>query len=92
MPGTPKIWQIDGSAVLALRYEAGLPQHKLAEDAEISPSTLCQYESGTRHWPDPAIIRRLARALGTALGRTVEPEELLLPREGEPEPAAVSHV
>lgn len=90
MPGTPKIWRIDGSAVLALRYEAGLPQHKLAENAAISPSTLCQYEGGTRRWPDPEIIRRLARALSTALGRTVQPEELLLPREEEPEPAAIS--
>lgn len=81
MPGTPKIWQIDGSAVLALRYEAGLAQHKLAETADISPSTLCQYESGTRRWPNPEIIRRLARALSAALGRTVEPEELLRPRE-----------
>jgi transcriptional regulator with XRE-family HTH domain len=90
-PHPPKIWQINGKAIQDLRYEAGLGQRELAEDEQvaIAPSTLCQYETGARRWPDPEVVRRLARALSKYLGREIKPEDLLMPREPAPEPAAV---
>jgi transcriptional regulator with XRE-family HTH domain len=93
MPGSPLIWQINEHAIYRLRYEAGMSQRELAEAADIKPNALCQYETGVRRYPaDPDVVRRLAKAFSKRLGRTIEPEELLRPREprSEPEPVGAS--
>lgn len=54
---------INGAAVLDLRWEAGLSQVALANAAGLHKSTICRIEKGEQG-ASPAIAKRIATALG----------------------------
>ena len=60
-----------GERLKALRLERGLQQRQLAETAELTPSLVCQIESG-RLTPSLRTLGRLARALGVPIGALFE--------------------
>jgi transcriptional regulator with XRE-family HTH domain len=75
---------IDGAAIKALRLEAGLTLLQLAYEAKVGIATLNAWELGRvpdGHRPRISTVLRLAGALSGALERTVDPGELLQPRE-----------
>jgi DNA-binding XRE family transcriptional regulator len=68
--------------IRALRLQARWTQQELASAAGIGIATLSLIERDALpdgHRPRVSTVLRLAEALGEALGRTVDPEELLQP-------------
>jgi transcriptional regulator with XRE-family HTH domain len=75
---------IDRVAVRRLRLEARYTLQALATAADMGIATLSAWEVGRvpdDHRPRIATVLRLAEALSRALGREVNPDELLRPRE-----------
>lgn len=75
---------IDRAAVRRLRLEAGYTLQALATTADMAIATLNAWELGrvpADHRPRIATILRLAGALSAALGREVDADELLRPRQ-----------
>lgn len=66
----------------ALLEEAGISQRQLAAKAEISPTIINRMANNLATQVSLKTLDSLCSALGEALGRTVEPGELL---EREPE-------
>lgn len=52
----------NGRAIRELRLDAGIPQQQLAARVGISPSLMCEIESGTRS-ADVDVLRLLAAVL-----------------------------
>jgi transcriptional regulator with XRE-family HTH domain len=78
---------INPRAIKALRLQARLTQQELASAAEIGISTFNTWERDRApkdHRPRVGNVLKIAEALSARLGRTVDPGELLLPRESEP--------
>jgi transcriptional regulator with XRE-family HTH domain len=70
------------ASLRTLRESRHLTQEQLAAAAEVSSSTVHNTETG-RTRPRPAILRRLARALGVDPGE-IEFAALSLPEEHAP--------
>ena len=68
-----------------LREEAGLTQSELAEAAGVRQATVSEMERGLPRRIDLDVLERLADALAGALGRTVEPGELLAREKHAPQ-------
>jgi transcriptional regulator with XRE-family HTH domain len=65
-----------GEVVQQLREARGLSQAQLAERAQVSVSFVSILEGGQAgHNPPPAIVQRLARALGVTPSKLTEGEE-----------------
>jgi transcriptional regulator with XRE-family HTH domain len=56
----------------SLRLERKLTQAQLAERAQVSQAYVAYLERGAKRNPSLAVIRRLAKALGTTSGVVVE--------------------
>jgi transcriptional regulator with XRE-family HTH domain len=67
----------------ALLEEAGVSQRELASRSGVSPTTINRMANNLTAQVSLGTLDSLSRALGEALGRVVEPGELL---EREPEP------
>jgi transcriptional regulator with XRE-family HTH domain len=64
-----------GEVVQQLREARGMTQAQLAERAQLSVSFVSILEGGqSRNNPAPAILGRLARALGVTLAKLTESE------------------
>lgn len=61
------------SALIAARSRAGLTQEELAERMDTSQSAIARLESG-RTIPSGSTLKRFARATGTRLRITFEPD------------------
>jgi transcriptional regulator with XRE-family HTH domain len=62
-----------GEVVQQLREARGMPQDRLAERAQLSVSVVSILEGGpSRNDPSPAILARLARALGVTMTKLTE--------------------
>jgi transcriptional regulator with XRE-family HTH domain len=57
-----------GDRIKAERLKAGWSQSKLAQIADIQPSTVSQIESGDRH-PSTEVLQKIAKALKTSVSR-----------------------
>ena len=68
----------DGAAVRRLRQTAGIRMVDLARAADCSYRHLQQFEKGPRHI-SPEMAYRLANALTSLTGRTVEVEDFCRP-------------
>ncbi|MBI2890160.1 MAG: helix-turn-helix transcriptional regulator [Nitrospirae bacterium] len=62
-----------GSSVRGLRAESGLTQEQLAERAEVSAKYISRIELG-RQDPRASVLVRLANAMGSDIGRFLDPE------------------
>ena len=62
------------SALIAARSQAGLTQEELAERMETSQSAIARMENG-RTIPSGSTLQRFARATGTRLRISFEPEK-----------------
>lgn len=60
-----------------LREQAGLTQAQLAESVGVRQATISDLENGHSRRIELDLVERLADALGEALGRDLEPGELL---------------
>lgn len=67
-----------GDRIKQERIKAGWSQSKLAQNAEVQPSTISQIESGERKNPSIEVLEKVARALkisaSSLLGQTSEDE------------------
>jgi len=63
-----------GDIVRELREAQGLSQFQLAERAQIALSYVTLIEANQQSAPSRQILQRLARALGVAPEKLVEPE------------------
>ena len=63
-----------GEVVQQLREARGMTKDQLAERAQLSVSFVSILEGGqSRNDPSPAILARLARALGVSAAKLTEP-------------------
>lgn len=57
-----------GERIKAERLKAGWSQSKLAQIADVQPSTVSQIEKGDRH-PSTEVLEKIANALKTSVSR-----------------------
>jgi transcriptional regulator with XRE-family HTH domain len=78
MQANPAAWK-------TLRQRAGFGIVRLAEAADVYPSTIFRIEQGQTPRPQPATVRAVAEALAAELNTTVDQVfDQLVTREPEP--------